>query len=101
MTALATEGRQTEALRSYNEYHQYLADEVGTQPSAELRDLETKIASGEHPRTEALGLASGKVPPPALLDYSRHVSLTGRSMDLEDATAVCGGAMSRPALHTN
>ena len=44
MRALAADGRQTEALRSYQIYRHYLSEEVGTEPSSEVRALEAKIA---------------------------------------------------------
>ena len=50
MLALAAQGRQAEALRSFQAYRQYLAEEVGTVPSAHVRALERWVASdGEEP----------------------------------------------------
>ena len=46
MRALAGQGRQTEALRSYQAYRTLLAEEAGTEPSRQLRDLESRIATG-------------------------------------------------------
>jgi predicted ATPase/DNA-binding SARP family transcriptional activator len=46
MRALAEQGRQAEALRVYDTYRRYLADEVGTEPSAGVRAIERRIASG-------------------------------------------------------
>ena len=46
MRALAGQGRQTEALRSYQAYRTLLAEEAGTEPSRQLRDLESRIANG-------------------------------------------------------
>ena len=43
MLALSRSGRQTEALRSYESARSVLADEVGLEPSPELRALETAI----------------------------------------------------------
>jgi predicted ATPase/DNA-binding SARP family transcriptional activator len=43
MLALSRSGRQTEALRSYESARAVLADEVGLEPSPELRALETAI----------------------------------------------------------
>ncbi len=45
MLALAKEGRQTEALRSFQAYRRRLIDEVGGRPSAHLRAVETAIAT--------------------------------------------------------
>ncbi|MGI9623505.1 MAG: protein kinase domain-containing protein, partial [Acidimicrobiales bacterium] len=43
MLALYQAGRQVDALRQYQEYRQYLDDEVGVDPSNELRALEQRI----------------------------------------------------------
>ena len=46
MRALAAQGRQVEALRSFQAYREYVGDEVGTEPSDELRNLDARIATG-------------------------------------------------------
>jgi predicted ATPase/DNA-binding SARP family transcriptional activator len=46
MRGLAQQGRQAEALRAFQAYRMHLAEEVGTEPSAEVRDLERRIADG-------------------------------------------------------
>ena len=43
MLALSRSGRQTEALRSYRSARAVLGDELGLEPSPELRALETAI----------------------------------------------------------
>ncbi|MDJ0923452.1 MAG: BTAD domain-containing putative transcriptional regulator [Acidimicrobiia bacterium] len=43
MTALYRSGRQAEALRAYQEARSTLGDELGIEPSEELRDLEEKV----------------------------------------------------------
>ena len=48
MRALAAQGRQAEALRAYQDHCHYLADELGTEPSMELVELERRIARGWH-----------------------------------------------------
>lgn len=45
MEALAGEGRQRDALRAFQQYRALLADEVGTEPSAELRRIEQRVAT--------------------------------------------------------
>ncbi len=45
MEALAGAGRQADALRAFQAYRAYLAEEIGTEPSAELRRLEQQIAT--------------------------------------------------------
>jgi predicted ATPase/DNA-binding SARP family transcriptional activator len=44
--ALAAAGRQTEALRAYQSYRDYLAEEAGTEPSVEVRHIEQRVATG-------------------------------------------------------
>ena len=46
LRALAASGRQADALRAYQQYRSYLAEEVGTEPSNDVRDIERRIASG-------------------------------------------------------
>jgi DNA-binding SARP family transcriptional activator/WD40 repeat protein len=43
MLALYRSGRQAEALRAFRRTEQYLADELGVEPSEELRELELKV----------------------------------------------------------
>ncbi len=44
--ALGGAGRQADALTAFREYHAYLAEWVGTEPSAEVRRIERQIAAG-------------------------------------------------------
>lgn len=44
--ALAGAGRQTEALRAYQSYRCFLADEIGTEPSMEVQLIEQRVATG-------------------------------------------------------
>jgi DNA-binding SARP family transcriptional activator/tetratricopeptide (TPR) repeat protein len=46
MRSLAGSGRQAEALRAFQDYRTFLAEEVGTEPSAELVEIERRIATG-------------------------------------------------------
>lgn len=46
MRALAGSGRQAEALRAYQAYRTFLDEEVGTEPSPKLVEIERRIASG-------------------------------------------------------
>lgn len=43
MLALYRSGRQAEALRHYGDYHELLGEELGIEPSGDLRDLEERI----------------------------------------------------------
>lgn len=76
MTALAESGRQTEALRAYQDYRTRLIDEVGAEPSSELQELDRLIASDEH--------TGGRQP----------VGATGRSLAGEDTGGDAGGDMA-------
>jgi DNA-binding SARP family transcriptional activator len=44
--ALASSGRQAEALRAYQTYRAHLADETGTEPSETVRSIEQRVAAG-------------------------------------------------------
>jgi DNA-binding SARP family transcriptional activator len=46
MEALASDGRQADALRAYQAYRAFLAEETGTEPSALVRSIERRIAAG-------------------------------------------------------
>jgi DNA-binding SARP family transcriptional activator/pimeloyl-ACP methyl ester carboxylesterase len=48
MLALYRAGRQTEALRSFQEMRSVLTDELGVDPSLELQELETRILNHDH-----------------------------------------------------
>lgn len=58
MLALYGSGRQAEALSSYQEFRKMLADELGIQPSASLRDLQGKMLR-QDPTLEAPAKARG------------------------------------------
>ncbi len=45
MTALALDGRQSEALRVFQTYRRFLVDEAGTEPPASVRAVEVAIAT--------------------------------------------------------
>lgn len=45
LQALACEGRQADALRAYQDYRSFLADEVGTDPSPSVHMIEGRVAS--------------------------------------------------------
>lgn len=48
LTALASHGRANEALTAYDRLRGLLAEELGTDPSAELQELHLSILRGEH-----------------------------------------------------
>src|SRR4029079_4581992 len=45
MEALAADGRQADALRVFQDYGKLLAEEIGTEPSVEVRAIEQRIAT--------------------------------------------------------
>jgi len=45
LQALVCEGRQADALRAYQDYRSFLADEVGTDPSPSVHKIEQRVAS--------------------------------------------------------
>jgi DNA-binding SARP family transcriptional activator len=81
MVALYRSGRQTEALRAFEETRRALADDLGVDPSAELRELEHRIlahdpalldaAAPTHDDTErpAAGTPGGAPPPAGWLTF--------------------------------
>ena len=46
LQALAGAGRQADALGAFRDYRAYLAESVGTEPSAEVRRLDRRVGSG-------------------------------------------------------
>ncbi|TML18458.1 MAG: hypothetical protein E6G39_03195, partial [Actinobacteria bacterium] len=67
MEALAGEGRQVEALRAFQQYRSFLAEEVGTEPSVEVREIEQRIA------TSWVSVAVELPPPSALVAQARVI----------------------------
>lgn len=59
MLALYRSGRQAQALRHFGEYRALLTEELGIEPSAELRDLEERILL-QDPSLAALPLATAE-----------------------------------------
>ena len=72
MEALAADGRQAEALRVFQDYRKLLADELGTEPSAEVRAIEQRIATHWTSAPTHVPL------PAALVPYERAI---GRSYE--------------------
>lgn len=46
MAALASDGRQADALRVYQAYRSFLGEEIGTEPSPIVRSIERRITAG-------------------------------------------------------
>jgi DNA-binding SARP family transcriptional activator/tetratricopeptide (TPR) repeat protein len=89
--ALASDGRQADALRAYQDYRAVLAEETGTEPSALVRSIERRVAAGwSGDRADAADVEGGSapvvtasafdVPLPGVLAQGRH--LIGRRREL-------------------
>src|SRR5947209_7305471 len=72
MEALAGEGRQGDALRVFQQYRALLAEEIGTEPSDEVRGIEQRIAT-------SWASASVEIPLPSALTSPLRV--IGRSFE--------------------
>src|SRR3954451_5222891 len=86
MLALSRSGRQAEALRAYQSARRAVADELGLEPSSELRELETAILLQDETvvrrgsnAADALGRANLRAPLTAMI---------GRSDDFERLRSV-------------
>ena len=106
--ALAASGRQAEALRAYQAYRIYLADETGTEPSAMVRSIERRVAAGGEPAdviAPERSLPGQKHLPPVLVPLPGHLleeaALIGRQREMtwleSDLVAARSGSM-RTAL---
>lgn len=84
MTALYREGRQAEALRSFREASRILGEELGIEPSRELRQLEEAILSQD----AALSMSIEAVKGPRHNLPARLTSLVGRVTDTEQVTGL-------------
>jgi len=93
--ALAGAGRQADALRAYQDYRTLLADEVGTEPSAEVRWIERRVALGWDgvgvfapasdtvtPKPAASPAAAAHWSIPLHGPLSRDVAVVGRASEL-------------------
>ena len=77
MTALYRSRRQAEALRAYGQLRERLGSELGIEPSADLRDLEEQILTGD-PRLEPVPgrrTEGGTDPSLAVRGYELRTSL--------------------------
>ncbi|MGP0033288.1 MAG: BTAD domain-containing putative transcriptional regulator [Solirubrobacteraceae bacterium] len=92
MLALYRTGRQADALAAYQAARRTLVEELGIEPSAELRELEQGILrhdpSLSTPAPRAPPLAAGHLPVPA-------TTFLGRARELAEVTALLGDADRR------
>ena len=112
--ALGGAGRQADALAAYGEYRAYLAEWVGTEPSAGVRDIQRRIAAGWDGIEEQGQPARSGSPQPAgpsswrgngwlplQAELARGPALVGRARELEllaAEAAQVGGSGSRTVI---
>ena len=89
MLALYRAGRQAEALASYQSFRRALADELGIDPSAALKDLERRMLVQdpglERPATDGDAVAPSAVP--TAVPRASHTELIGREAELAEVGA--------------
>ena len=91
MLALYRTGRQADALAAYQAARRTLVQELGIEPSAELRELEQGILRHDpslSPAAQARPLAAGHLPVPA-------TPFLGRARELAEVTTLLGDADRR------
>jgi hypothetical protein len=85
VTALAREGRAAEALAAYRRYRDRLRDDLGLDPSPELRRLEQQVLTGEAGRGPSGPAAARR---PAL---PRRTAFFGRDRELSSVRELLAG----------
>lgn len=108
MRAQAAAGRRTEALRSFRTYRSFLGEQAGLEPSADLRRVEQRIATGwngldpHEPDEPDSGRPSGRRQVPAIpAPLVTTKPIVGRRIELEALVGVLAeveGAGSRTVL---
>jgi Bacterial transcriptional activator domain/AAA ATPase domain len=111
--ALGGAGRQADALAAFGAYRAYLAERVGTEPSAEVRGIQRQIAAGwdgtgeqEEPTRSARPRPAGSSPArgngwlPVQAELARGPAPIGRARELEllAAAARVGESGSRTII---
>ncbi|MDJ0962202.1 MAG: BTAD domain-containing putative transcriptional regulator, partial [Acidimicrobiia bacterium] len=102
MLAFYRAGRQGDALRAYERTRAYLVDEMGLDPSPELRDLERRILEQDpelvldlRPRVRAKTVMVADVADPAALADlpagERHLVVSEQSAAIDHGVAIHGG----------
>lgn len=96
MVALYRSGRQADALAAYQDYRRLLADELGLEPSPDLREIERQILRQDPalvapatPRSAEFPPAAPAAPAPAALEQTNlplpPTPLIGREQELQEA----------------
>jgi DNA-binding SARP family transcriptional activator/tetratricopeptide (TPR) repeat protein len=91
MIALYRSGRQGDALAAYRRYRHDLAEQLGLDPGAELRQFEVAILRAEDPRPVARTSKPAGSPPPAQLPAT-VAGFTGRADELAALTRLAAPA---------
>jgi DNA-binding SARP family transcriptional activator/tetratricopeptide (TPR) repeat protein len=101
--ALAASGRRTEALRAFQRYRDELAGTVGTEPSAELQDIDRRVATGwdgiDDPpsagRSRSVERTSPRATPPLHEVLAAVPTSVGRRQELQVLAAAADEARHR------
>jgi DNA-binding SARP family transcriptional activator len=97
MLALYRCGRQADALHHYERVRARLADELGTDPGSDLRDLYLRILNGDLPAVaRAWSEPAAPDPVPRQLPAPSRI-FTGRARELDRLSGILAGAGDPPA----
>jgi predicted ATPase len=89
MQALVAAGRQGDALAAFARLRARLADELGLDPSAQLRELERRVLRQELPVGPAPGTSTGARPPRLRVPLSSFVGRTADVARVVEAVQRC------------
>ena len=96
MTALHREGRRAEALQAYRELRRHLVDELGIEPSAEVRELHREILAGTATprRADAVMEKPAQVPAAvsAFTGRAEHLARLDELLPARGTAVICGMA---------